>query len=254
MNPYIVKKLEHYCNVSLNKCAGFKDCRVIPYYDLTFVLSGCLVYEIDGIEYTLNKNDCLFLKPGALRIRHDGSEPVSYVSFNFTLTDPALLPELEPVMRSVISKDIRALMSVFSQTHLSQNFHSKEKCINLLNYILYELMDIWEFKSQNPHIQKTMKCVDAHIDEPLSLSKISALVNLSPEYLSALFKKETGKTLTEYINDRKLALAKRLILESAMPLSEIAESLGYENYNYFSRIFKARFSVSPKNVKKRREI
>lgn len=253
LEPYIVKELLHYCNVSVGKSIGFKQA-VIPYYDLTFVLSGCLVYEIDGKTYTLNKNDCLFLKPGTLRGRREVDVATEYVSFNFTPTDQSLVPELPPIMHSVISKDIRALISVFSQTRISPNFHSMQKCINILNYILFELNDICEFKSQNPHIQKTMRCVDEFINEPLSLSKISSIVGLSPEYLSSLFKKETGKTLTEYINDRKLALAKRIILESATPLSEIAQSLGYENYNYFSRLFKARYAVSPKTLKKRREI
>ena len=154
-------------------------------------------------------------------------------------------------MKNCISQEMRSLVAVFSQNHLSPHFHSREKCVSILNYIIFELLDTCTFASQNLHVRRMIKYVDEHLYEPVSLSGISAFVNLSPEYASTLFRKETGETLTRYINKRKLMTAKRPIPESSMSLNEISAYLGYENYNYFSRLFKQYFKASPKDFRTR---
>ena len=70
-------------------------------------------------------------------------------------------------------------------------------------------------------------------------------MNLSREYTSYIFKKEMGNTLTAYVNERKLLLAKELITDGAMNLTDIASYLGYENYNYFSRSFIKYLDITP---------
>ena len=121
--------------------------------------------------------------------------------------------------------------------------------MNLLNYIILEIKDILELESNNKHIIDLIKYIDEHISEPLTLSKISSHMKLSREYTSYIFKKETGKTVTEYINERKLFIAKKMILETNYPLTYISERVGYENYSYFSRLFKNKFGVSPRMLK-----
>ena len=76
-------------------------------------------------------------------------------------------------------------------------------------------------------------------------------MNLSREYTSYIFKKEMDKTLTAYVNERKLLLAKELIIDGAMTLTDIASYLGYENYNYFSRIFKQNLGITPIALKQK---
>ena len=78
-------------------------------------------------------------------------------------------------------------------------------------------------------------------------------MNLSKEYISYIFKKETGKTVTEYTNERKLFIAKKMILETSYPLTYISERVGYENYSYFSRLFKNKFGVSPRALNAQKE-
>jgi len=74
---------------------------------------------------------------------------------------------------------------------------------------------------------------------------------LSKEYTSYIFKKEIGKTLTDYVNERKMLLAQELIRNGEMSLTDIAVYLGFENYNYFSRLFKRYVEISPLMFKKR---
>lgn len=75
--------------------------------------------------------------------------------------------------------------------------------------------------------------------EQLTLDQISSELGLSPAYLSAMFKKETGITISQYITDFRIEEAKRLLVTTNDPIARIAEMVGYHDAKYFSRIFKS---------------
>jgi len=248
MNPYIVKELLHYCNVHLKEPSKIAPAP-IKYFDFTFMLKGELTYIVDGKPYVLHENDAILIKPGSMRERLKNHEPVKYVSYNFTVFDPSVLPS-KTYLKDIISHDIRQLTTIFSASHVSDIYSSREKVINLLNYILWEIKDILDFDSNNKHIIDIIKYINENIAKPISLASISKHVNLSREYTSHIFKKETGKTVTDYINERKLLIAKEMILETPYPLTSISDRLSYENYSYFSKLFKNQFGISPRALRK----
>ena len=248
MTAYIVKDLLHYCNVSLKKTSKIIKAK-INYYDFTFMLKGEMTYIVDGKSYTIRENDAILIKPGSMRERILPTEHIKYVSFNFTVFDDSVIPK-QTYLRDIISHDIRALVSVFSAAHISDVYATREKAINILNYILLEIRDIIDFDSNNKHIIEIIKYINEHIAEPITLSTISDVINLSKEYTSHIFKKETGKTVTEYINERKLIIAKEMILSTSYPLTYISDRMSYENYSYFTKVFKKQFGVTPRTLRK----
>ena len=243
----MVKDILHYCNVSLNKCSKISK-TTIEYYDFTFVLSGTMTYTADDETIVLNKNDAIFLKPGTVRSRDMGNEPVKFVSFNFTVMPNTQLT-LENFLPNCITSDIKKIISAFPQSHLSPYYHSKEKVANMLNFILFELIDVMSLKSSNPYVLKIAKYIGEHITEKMTLQSISQEIGLTKEYTANIFKKEMKITLTNYINERKMLLAKDLIISNEMSLGDLSAYLGYENYNYFSRLFKRYFGITPTNLK-----
>jgi len=250
MENYLVQSVSHYCNISVGRCSLIRQ-RKIEYYDLTFVLSGSMVYVADGISYTLRKNDAIFLKPGTVRSRDEGTEPVSYVSYNFQLL-PGCSLQFQPYIPQCISADIRTLISAFPQSHLSEFYHSREKAANILNYILFEIGDGLNLNSNNSHIHRITRYVGEHITECLTLAQISRTFGLSKEYVAHLFKKEMGIPLTEHINRQKMLTARELIQSNEMPLTDIATYLGYRNYSYFSRLYKRYIGVTPVSTRNSR--
>jgi two-component system response regulator YesN len=79
----------------------------------------------------------------------------------------------------------------------------------------------------------------------LSLSEVALKFHLSDVYLSSMFKKYTGDTITAFIQDIRTYRAARMLLHSDRELKEIAAGLGYSDYSYFGRLFKRRFGLSP---------
>lgn len=250
MIKYIVSDISHFCNVSLPKCSPIEKSS-INYYDFTFVTNGSMSYTADGRTYILEKNDAIFLPPGTERSRQESNCAVSYVSFNFT-TAPGYDFSFDKYMKNCITRDIKTLISVFPQSHMMQHYHSKEKLAGILNYILLELSDTMGFSPNNEHILKIIRYIDDNITSPITLSRVCKEINLSKEYTSAIFKKSMGCTLTDYINERKIRLAKDLITNRVMSLKDVSEYLGYSNYNYFSRLFKRYFDISPMALRSRK--
>ena len=249
MQYYLVEDISHYCNVILKKCSPLHP-STIPYYDFSFILEGSAVYYADGVRIVLQKNDAVFLPPRTIRSREARDESLHFVSFNFTAPEGVEFP-FPAYMPGCITADIRKLVSLYPPSHLSSFYHAKEKCVNMLNYILFELLDASELKCDNEHVMKILYYIEEHITEDLTLHTISKVVNLSREYTSYIFKKETGKTLTAYVNERKLLLAKELILGGEMSLVDVAHYLGYDNYNYFCRMFKRYLETTPMGLRQK---
>ena len=70
-------------------------------------------------------------------------------------------------------------------------------------------------------------------------------VGVSPNYLSALIKKKTGKSFVDYLTGKRMETARKLLLETGMKIREVAEACGYNDQHYFSYCFKKYTGTSP---------
>lgn len=246
MIRYFVDYIEHYANTKYNKCIEISPF-AIPYYDLTFVLEGTMVYHINGLKYTLRKNDVVFLPPGTIRSREYAVVNVRYVSYNFHLIKDAEC-NLPIYMPNTVTEEIKNLLLGFHFPTIQNKHYDHEKCVCILNAILYELINLNSYPTSNKYVLDMLRYISTHITEAISLNTLCQFTNLSREYCSYLFKKETGETVVSYINRKKMQYAKDLILHNEMTLQDISEYLGYSNYNYFSRTYKKYHSYPPQKT------
>jgi len=93
--------------------------------------------------------------------------------------------------------------------------------------------------------------IDAHYEQRTTLSTVAAELNVSSNYLSRVFRQETGRTLTSYIQRVRINHARRLLSEGCESLSEIAYRVGYRNYRDFYRNFVKHENASPRAVRDR---
>ncbi len=92
--------------------------------------------------------------------------------------------------------------------------------------------------------EKVNKYIDSHLSDATPESLCRHL-NMSRTSLYQKFSEETKKGLSEYITERRLASSKRLLKSTDFPISEIARLVGYNDYNYFSKVFKRHFGKTP---------
>lgn len=89
--------------------------------------------------------------------------------------------------------------------------------------------------------------IDRNYTQDLALEQVAESVSINPSYLSYIFRKETGSTFLQYLTDVRMQAACQLLLsQPELSLEEIASRIGYHSASYFHKIFRSRFSVSPR--------
>jgi AraC-like DNA-binding protein len=100
-------------------------------------------------------------------------------------------------------------------------------------------------------VQRALNYIEFHYTEPISLETLADVAAINPCNLSAQFKKETGVSVVEYINQNRIRRAQTLLLTTDFPISKIAEAVGIADNNYFTRIFKRLNGTTPKEYRLR---
>lgn len=136
----------------------------------------------------------------------------------------------------------------YNEQHENKN---SSKCIDIKK--VDESKDvnfmINKYNNEESPIMKATEYIDNNIYENITLKKISSVCNLSQCYFSKLFKKETGINFIEYLNMKKIAKAKQLLINTDKAINNISLDLGFEDCGYFIRIFKKLEGTTPKKFR-----
>ena len=108
----------------------------------------------------------------------------------------------------------------------------------------------YSLKDYSPTIRKVIMYINFNLTEDLGLQTIADQFSLNKNYLSTIFKKETGTSLTSYVNQKRVRNAIYLLNTSSLPVQNIAEACGFNDLNYFSRIFRQQVGMSPSNYRR----
>ncbi len=98
-------------------------------------------------------------------------------------------------------------------------------------------------------VQRVITYIDTDLTADLSLKALSDSLNINPSYLSTLFKKEMGMTLTNYVNKKRIEHAVYLLSSTDMQIQNIAQYCGIPDVNYFTKIFKKVMNKTPSEFK-----
>ncbi|MTI60448.1 MAG: helix-turn-helix domain-containing protein [Firmicutes bacterium] len=150
--------------------------------------------------------------------------------------------------------------NIFAQMNKEQakiryghNIYLKILLIELLIFINRIIKGKWsELEETRYHVKivEIMNYIDNNYYRDLKLSKLSDKFAYSSNYLSSLFKKITGSTLTQYINNVRIREAQNLLLYTDLNITQISEKVGYNNLIHFERTFKKLIELSPSNYRK----
>ena len=99
-------------------------------------------------------------------------------------------------------------------------------------------------------VMQAIDYINKHLQESLTLSTIAEFLDLTPSYLSYLFKKETGTNIKEYIIKKKLKGAETMLIYSDMKASDIAEYFNFSSQSYFIACFKKATGQTPRQYRK----
>lgn len=102
----------------------------------------------------------------------------------------------------------------------------------------------------SPLVKSAVTAIDSDLSAELSLHSLSAELNISDVYLSTIFKRETGKTLTEYIREKRISYAKQLLRTTSLQIQTVSLHCGMTDVHYFSKLFKQMTGKTPSEYRK----
>ena len=166
------------------------------------------------------------------------------LSFNTLLRRRAYEAGVHPLYIDVISANYARLIETAG---------SKQEVDDITPFMLRSYCELVEKRSTalySEPIRQILVTIDASIASDLSLKRFANELFLNTSYLSSLFKKETGMTLTDYVNKHRIAYAKRLLKSTTLSIQGVATSVGIPDIHYFTRLFRRETGLSPRDFRK----
>jgi len=129
-----------------------------------------------------------------------------------------------------------------------QESRTVEELTDILHAIVERISYVTSSFHGIPHavaLRKAENFILENFTRKISLKEIADVAGLSAPYFSTIFKEEMGENLSKYLNRLRVEKASRMLLETNLPLSEIASTCCFEDQSWFSKIFKAFTGISP---------
>lgn len=226
------------------------------------VVSGAGELVYDGISYSLKANDCVFIdckKPYSHKTDKELWQ-LRWVHFNGvnmqSIYDKYISRGGEPVFEAESPREcVRLLEEIYSIAASDDHIRDMK-----LNEKLCSVLTLLMSKSWHPEkVRKSLKrqeisCIklwlDEHYREKISLGDLAGQFFIDKYYLTKIFKEQYGVTINSYISNKRITQAKQLLRFSNKSIEQIAEEVGIDDPNYFTRQFKKVEGITPGEYRK----
>lgn len=194
------------------------------------------------IDTSLLKSDC------------NGSCEQKYITpiFNNLILFDNYIPNTSPVLAC-----FKELISEFERKDIGYELYIKSLIYKSLSLLLRENVDRVMTQTELKikirsltNLQKVFEYIDKNYTEDIDINQLVKISCFSLYHFYHIFKKYTGKTVSEYINYIRIEKAEQLLKNTDMQITEIAMAIGFNNTNYFCRLFRKYRGMSPTEIRK----
>lgn len=231
-------------------------------YQLIYIYAGNCVVKKDGCIFYAKKDDVILYKPDETQDYHftEDNSHTYYIHFNGPFCEKYF--EILGINNALVidvgkNRDIRHLFSLvckyFNLLTENRTFICSGLIQTILALISNQVKNTSESNTANCNLSKINELITKFKIVPnirMSISECAKFCNLSETHFRRIFKDITGSSPNEFITKIKINRAKELLLFTEYSISEIAESCGFEDQNYFSRVFKLNAGTNPTEYRK----
>lgn len=234
-------------------------------YVIGGVIAGCERFELGGTEYAARAGDLCFVNPDMV---HDGRPECGGYADRMIYPSPALLAELAADISGSTPRGTLTfptavvhdpeLSAEFIQAHralenIQAALHADEAMLQALGRILSrhtQLVPSQKPAGERRAVGRARDYLAANVTENVDLATLAGISGLSRSHLIRAFKQEIGLTPHAFLVDRRVRLARQLLLSGGMPVS-VAAAAGFADQAHMTRAFKARIGITPGRFAKR---
>ncbi len=225
-----------------------------PWFEFNYFTDGQFLTEMNGKTFLCEKGEALLIPPGAKHTQKSGPLGDDGLCLRFQISAAVAEPSeetfeyLEAMNRprpEPLHVDLDILQGLGEGAPLDDAV--------FLHFIL-SLFAPWKTKteartSKQRISHQAILYMEEYLQNQVKAEDIARALNMSYRTLARIFKKETGVTLVEKLNELRLRQAQYLLQETELSISQIAQETGFENIHYFSGTFKKYMRVSPKQFR-----
>lgn len=252
----------------LNKTHGWSDTlHIHKFLEIIYIADGAGSVTVDGQEYSVKKDDIIIYNAGANHCEHNevGNPMEAY----FLAYDKIQLRDLPqncilPLHSSCVFSAAKIGREIFTLVNMvnteivaKDEFYIEIAGVSahtLLMYIfrlLNEKKIIVEPIKKDSVLQDVLRYMDLHFAQEIGLEDIAAKCFVNKYYLSHLFTEHLGMTVGQYVREKRIAQAKLTLSQSDLSVANIAEQCGFNDFNYFIRLFKKTTGLTPLQYRKK---
>lgn len=238
------------------------------FFELTYVDTGVLHTQVDGVSYKIGEKEMMIYGPGQFHAQNTADQAVSYVTVMFSMENisPDLPEDWYKVLTSKVfpyNKKIYSLMKALVQESSTGAPYTDSLMHCLLTEIIIRLLQgvyvtptaqpssVVRQNYQDELFERILAYVESKIYEPLTVADICQQFSLSRSTLQLLFKNSVNLSPKKFISDMKLERSCQMLRENKYTISEISLRLGYSSIHYFSNAFNQKYHISPSEYAKR---
>lgn len=241
-----------YCDCSEFGAIHISPKRTVTKFEIEFYLDDGLETYADDKAYPVRKWYIQIAKPGQVRYSHLPFKTM-YLKFcaegelaRQLTASPEYFRSNHPEQMTDMLDEIILLNESADNVLLLYS-----RLLSLLHLVLYD-SDIPRLHSGHNYlvVKKAKRYMEQHYSESIQLEDIAASVNLSAVYFHNIFTGTCGYTPHEFLIQKRIAEAKKLLWDSSVSLYEIAETCGFGCQQYFSKVFKKAVGMPPGKYRK----
>ncbi len=251
---------------------GFPQQTNVPhrhdFFEVCVFFKGSGTHEIDFQAFPIQDHSIHFVSPGQVHLITNHEEAngfilafsEEFIALNRKLTKVNISEFPNPFLN--LSADQFEFVHKILEDIMYEYSHPRPESEEIIKSYLYifilKAKSLYSQTLQEPQFQKSknalfrafVQYVEENYLQQQQVSYYADLLHISPSHLNKVCKKECGKTASDFVHDRVMLEAKRLLVFSDKSSKEIAYSLQYEDPSYFSRIFKKKTGYSPTAFRK----
>ncbi len=234
------------------------------YIEFEVLVGGELWHELNGIRYTAQKGACWCLDTEDIHsIAVEQPITLHNVCVDRNEAPAAIRQFLDAItfsrvgqFPSAVLPQVEQLFESLSAAIADRSPYAKERvtgCVLLLISLFAEYSEAFKLQPSAvgyPRVAEAVRYITEHYHEPITLSEVAAAVYLTPSYFSKVFVEKVGYTFSEYVTYLRLERAKKLLTETAMPITVIAFRCGFATFSSFSRQFRGYCGCTPTAYRK----
>lgn len=229
--------------------------------ELFYIIGGKGQFWIEDHLHTVSSNDLVVISPYVSHTEvSSNAQPLEYIVLGVAgieLSADDSANSQYRILNHCVSEDIFSCFRNIIREMESKNTCYTDICQAYTEILIIRLMRIISLTCPNrPGVNignrscaAVRQYIDLHFKESLSLEQLAEKVHMNKFYLSHAFKKEYGISPMHYLISKRIEESKYLLAETNLPLSHIAQMLGFSSLSYFSQTFRRTQSISPKEFR-----